>query len=399
MSRRWLLSGDRIAVFVMAIAIALANGALAIAQSRFVDSGARDRDFGFSQWQDTSEWAGGMTSAQVPEWKLGVQADNTETGVVIRSVTPGSAASRMRFEPGDIIITVNGFQVGIVNDGLYDLREELTRRADKEGFVSLIVQDHINRSLHKVQVRLDGSQSALRGELIYRERFTLSPDAIVAINLENVSRPFAVVRNGQVLYRLNSSAPTIPFEINYDPAYITPQDIYQVRATISSGGRTILETRQPARVLTQGNPNQVKLLLSAPATTVGNTGNALAGAPPQVITAGYPNLNTLLQQQVAQVYRQYLEREPFPLEWVTWTMTPGASDRIASLPLELMASQEYFDKVGNSNPLWFASIFQSILGKRPSQREVAEWMRRFAEVGNSRTELLRQLYTQASAKR
>ncbi len=393
------LAGNRRIVLATTLGVLQFLAGNARAQSRFGDNGARDREFGISQWQDASRWTGNFPATGIPEWKLGVEADNTETGVVIRQVKPGSAASRMGFQPGDVIVAVNGFQVGIVNDGLYDLREELARRADREGFVSLLVHDHINRSLHKVQVRLDGSQSVLRGDLIYRERYSMPPDAIVTVNIENASRPFALVRNGQAIFRPSPGASTIPFEINYDPAYIFAQDVYQIRATVSSGGQTILETRQPARVLTQGSPSQVQLALT-PTSNFG-TANAVVGSPSQVITAGYPNLNlnTALQQRVAQAYRQYLERDPFPIEWASWTLTPGPADRVANLPLELMASQEYFDKVGNNNSLWFASIYRAIIGRQPNQEEVDKWMIRFNELRNSRTELLRQLYVAAASRR
>ena len=74
-------------------------------------------------------------------------------GVRVRSVTPGSAASRARIEVGDSIVTVNGYQVGMVQGRLYDLSEEISRRADASGAVTLVVQDHRTSALASVRVQ------------------------------------------------------------------------------------------------------------------------------------------------------------------------------------------------------------------------------------------------------
>ena len=64
------------------------------------------------------------------------------------------------------------------------------------------------------------------------------------------------------------------------------------------------------------------------------------------------------------------------------------------MPLELMAAQEYFDLAGNNNLVWLEKVFQEIVKKRPSQIELDQWMRRYADLRYSRTELLRQLNSQ-----
>lgn len=367
-----------------------------VAQSRFADSNSRERSTTFGTapgWQNASSWAGGIDTPQQQDWKLGVTADNTETGVVIRQITPGSAANRARLEVSDVIIAVGGYQVGLIDGGLFDLGEELRRRADNQGNVTLLVQDHRNGLLASVRVPLDGNQNTLRGDLIYRERLALPSDAVVNVVLENLTRPFYTVRNGQVAFRA-SNQPLIPFEILYDPNYIQPQDTYQVRATVTSGGRTILETRQPARVLTQGNPSQVQLALSPINQTPSfPTNSSLVATNSPVITAGYPNMN-FVQDQLVQVYRQYLGRDPWPSELAAWALTPGSASRISNVPIEIMGSQEYYDKVGLSDQKWFTQVFQNILGRAPSAQELDLWMRRFTDLRESRTELLRQLYSQ-----
>jgi S1-C subfamily serine protease len=87
--------------------------------------------------------------------KLGVWAYNTDTGVVITRVAPGSAAARSGLEQGDRIVSVGGYQVGYVGDLLYPLGFELRRHADRRGAVLLLVQNVRNSELVNLPVQLD----------------------------------------------------------------------------------------------------------------------------------------------------------------------------------------------------------------------------------------------------
>ncbi len=87
-------------------------------------------------------------------WLLGVYARNTETGVVITRVVPGSAAAEVGLERNDRIITVDGFQVGNVNRQLYLLGDELQHRAGPNGRVRLLVQNWRDNRLLNLDVRL-----------------------------------------------------------------------------------------------------------------------------------------------------------------------------------------------------------------------------------------------------
>jgi len=89
------------------------------------------------------------------QWKLGVYAYNTDTGVVVTQVVPPSAAARLGLERGDRIVTVDGFQVGWVRDRLYPLGAELQRQAGRRGEVTLLLQNVRNGNLLVRDVRLD----------------------------------------------------------------------------------------------------------------------------------------------------------------------------------------------------------------------------------------------------
>jgi len=89
------------------------------------------------------------------DWKLGVWGNNTESGVVITRVAPGSAAAEVGLERGDRIVSVGGYQVGFVGDLLYPLGFELQRHADSRGNVLLLVQNVRNRQLMPLPAQLD----------------------------------------------------------------------------------------------------------------------------------------------------------------------------------------------------------------------------------------------------
>ncbi len=90
-----------------------------------------------------------------PQWKLGVFAANTDTGVRVTRVIPGTPAQQAGLERGDTIVTIDGYQIGYVNGRPYPLGEELQRRAGRTGRVSLLVHNWRNGQLLNREVQLD----------------------------------------------------------------------------------------------------------------------------------------------------------------------------------------------------------------------------------------------------
>ncbi len=345
---------------------------------------------GTQSWWQGNSWLNGIQNA-AREWHLGIDGRNTAAGVTVFSVNPGSAAGRAGIQQGDTIVNVNGFQVGLVNGRLYDLSEELARRADQYGRVELLVQSARSLRLNSMSLQLDRRSESLQGELVYSGP-SLPSNALVTVELRNVSRPYYEVRNGRSVFRVNTTR-DIPFQIAYDPSYINPQDVYEVRATVTLGGRTIMDSVRPQRVITLGNPSTVRLQLQEVGGYGG--GGLVSAAVGSEVTAGYGSFGAF-DDQVVQLYRRYLNRQPTYLELAAIRSTPGIADRLEALALELMAAQEYFDAAGNNNNVWLDAVFREIVKRPPTQRELAEWMRRFESLRYSRTELLRQLHAQVS---
>jgi len=203
----------------------------------------------------------------------------------------------------------------------------------------------------------------------------------------NVALPYAAVRNGEISFRPTTTN-SIPFEIAYDQNYISPDDIYEVRGSIVSGGREILQTVQAQPVITRGNPSKVRLNMVATAAALASN----PGSP--VVTAGYPNYNAATDQ-ITKIYRDYLGRNPTNGELAALQFAPNMQTKLSRLPIELMAQQEFYDRSGNNNQAWLQQVFARIVGKQLTQTEFDQWNRRLSELGNSRTALLEQLYTVA----
>jgi putative lipoprotein len=108
------------------------------------------------------------------------------------------------------------------------------------------------------------------GTVAYRERMALPPDAVVQVQLSDVSRQDApaIVVAETTITPAGRQVP-LPFELNYDAGAIDQKHSYAVRATIRSGDQLLYTTNTAAPVITRGNPTQVPLMLVRAGGTAG----------------------------------------------------------------------------------------------------------------------------------
>jgi putative lipoprotein len=114
-----------------------------------------------------------------------------------------------------------------------------------------------------VWMPLPAEAGVVSGEVFYRERIALPADAVVEVTLLDVTRtdrPGELIASLQIKPRRQVP---IPFEIHVADPEIDPRRSYAVRATIVADGRLLFITAELPRVLTQGNPNTVRILLTA----------------------------------------------------------------------------------------------------------------------------------------
>lgn len=117
-----------------------------------------------------------QTTAARP-WKIGVAVRNLETGVEITEVLKNSPASLAHLEARDVIVTVNGQQVGIVAGRDVHLLDALAAHADTTGRVLLLVHNHRDGSL--VNVPLRAMYDAAEAPPVIVEKPVIDPRIVV----------------------------------------------------------------------------------------------------------------------------------------------------------------------------------------------------------------------------
>lgn len=99
------------------------------------------------------------------------------------------------------------------------------------------------------------------GYVYHRERIALPPNAIVHVQLLDVTRanaPALLIAEQKI-----SNGQQVPFffDLRYDPKKIDPKRAYAVYATISVEGEIWFANGTGHRVITQGKPNSVDILV------------------------------------------------------------------------------------------------------------------------------------------
>lgn len=103
------------------------------------------------------------------------------------------------------------------------------------------------------------AHATVRGRINYGEGMTLPPQAVIDIELTDVSQggmPSKVV--ARVRMSAEEDGP-IPFELSVPSARIDQQRTYALSARISFGGKTLYVNTTQMRVLTLGAPAKVDL--------------------------------------------------------------------------------------------------------------------------------------------
>jgi uncharacterized lipoprotein YbaY len=104
--------------------------------------------------------------------------------------------------------------------------------------------------------------NALTGTVTYLARMALPPQTVIQIQLQDVSRgdaPATII--AQEKFTLGERQVPVPFTLKYNPAKIDDKHTYTLSARVLIGTELKFITDQAFRVLTQGNPTKVDLIL------------------------------------------------------------------------------------------------------------------------------------------
>jgi uncharacterized lipoprotein YbaY len=373
----------------------LSLAAWSVASTACAQATIRSRDVLTSDWSAGPAAVPGVGAAPLPgatpswngqssPWRLGVGIENLETGVVLTDVERGLPADTAGLARGDVIISVGGYQVGYVNGALFDLGDELRRRADSQGRVTFLVFDQRNRQLRSMPVTLAPATTTVgvRGQVLCRERISLSSQAVLTVRLRDVT--FASWQNVEVGKQTisNPPHPPIQFSIDFDPATIYPDHRYAVDAWLVDRGQVVLQSTTPLPVtpLTNNTPLQVTLVRptsSVPPTT--------AFAAPQL-------------EQINQWYRQYLLRDATPQELAAWQAHLQAGRTVQDVQAYLLGSSEYYDRVGNQSARYLTELYRNLFGRQPTAAELAAFQAQYQQYGASRSQFVQDVLRRMPAQ-
>ena len=312
---------------------------------------SRDRDSGPAQSTPVGAEAqsrylppGGQPSGT---YKLGITPRNTDTGVQILQVAAGSVAQRAGLEPNDVIVNVAGYQVGLVGGRLYDIGDELAKRVDSRGRVSLLVRNSRDGKLINVPVQFTSSLWTISGEIATSDRVNPGPNAVVTVRLLDVTRPqWSTNAIAEVSFSAQGRWP-LAYRMDFDPSLLQSGHQYAMEAKVVERGLILMQTIPASKV--NLNTNSTRSNLKLISTGVRPTGNNLSPSA-----------------QIGQWYQQYLGRAASPREISAWESDLKSGGSLQKVQASLLSSSEFYDQQ-NDNPERFVNeVYTAVEGTPPS---------------------------------
>jgi hypothetical protein len=83
-----------------------------------------------------------------------------------------------------------------------------------------------------------------------------------------------------------------------------------------------------------------------------------------------------LQNQVANWYRRFLNREPDPGGLAGWVAGLRSGNSPEQTLAAILASPEYYAKSGNTPDGFMRTLYRDLLGREPTAQELGFWLRR-----------------------
>lgn len=336
-------------------------------------SGNPNERFGLPQYQPNYIAPGDSTTpTKQSRWRLGVYSKDLDTGVKIVQVVPRSAAERARLEANDVIVAINGYQVGYVSGELFDCTSEFDRHATKDGWVNMLVLNHRDGSLVNVPVQLDSRYAKVSGTIALNDRRALSPNATVNVELREIVRPEAPPVTLASAKVTETRKYPLPFEIEFDPMQIDSRRNYVVYANVVENNRTVYESTEQYRVL---NPTQPK--------TVAIGLDRLQNTP-----TGDLDRNSQIAQ-IVRWFEDYLGRAPTDRDLLVWISMLERGYTMHDVQQELLGHNQFFNQCDRDKRTYIERLHEVLVGRRPSEAELAYWMSQYDNRGGIRRELVR----------
>jgi len=300
---------------------------------------------------------------QPGRYVLGINVRNTPTGVEIASVNAGGVGQRSGLEPGDVIVAVDGIQVGFVGGRLNDLGDEIARRVDGAGRVNLLVRNRRDGGLVQVPIQFNQATSrAVMGRIFVAPGVVVPGSAVVTIRVLDVTQPqwqHVAVVQGQ------AAVTALPFPYRLDLPPLPPQHRYAIDARIEDRGRLLAQTPAAAMLAAVDRDQQADLTLTA------------AGAAPVVVPSVGATPGLTPRGQVERWIQTYLGRPPRPFEIEIWLATLQRGRSLTDVQVGILSGSELFERQGRSRDLYVAEVFRLLNGVPPNPAQLADLRSRY----------------------
>jgi uncharacterized lipoprotein YbaY len=297
-----------------------------------------------------------QTANRPGAYRLGINVQNTPTGVQVVSVSPGSLAQGFGIEPGDTIVCVSGYQVGYVGDRLFDLGDEIARRIDAAQMVNLLVRDGRTGALENVPARFGATSRGLTGRIFAADNARLPASAVTVVRVLDVSYPQwqnVVVAHGQM------PAGSFPTPYRLELPVLASGHRYAVDARVDHGGRVLMQTGQATPLAAVDREQQVDLVL------VGQQQSPM------------PQASLQPRDQIDQWIRTYLGRGPRNFETEVWMAELQRGRSLTNVQAGLLSSSELFERCGRNRDVYVAEVYRLLYGVPPGPAEMANLRTRY----------------------
>jgi hypothetical protein len=376
--------------FLTAIVPILLGTSLVCAQDE------RDRDgFANDPFIDGSGPAGTAQGRYLPpgqrpptNFRLGIYSRNTDTGVLVTSVNAGSVAQQSGIEGQDIIVAVNGYQVGIINGRTYDIADELARRVDAQGRAILLVRNHRDGRLVNIPVQFYGNVPGMAVS-VYASANTANrppaqPGLMLMARVIDTSFPqWQNVSLGETQVPLTGRWP-IDFQIDLDPSQLRPNHRYALDVKVVQRGNTVLQMNSPAAIsFANGNP-RVAVTLVPP------QGPAPGGVPP-----AFSNRPI---DQVGLWYEQLAGRPMNDRESQVWQRELAKGKSLDEIYATILASSEYYDRFRGNMDLYINEIYRNLFGRAATPSEIVAMRTRLSQPAEQRIPVILNLVRQRTVR-
>jgi len=308
-------------------------------------------------------------------YPLGISARNTNTGVEVLGVNPGSVAQASGIEPGDTIVNVAGYQVGLVGDRLYDVGDEVAKRVSTAGGVPVLVRKQKTGSLVATPLQFGGQSRAISGVLTTDAGVQAVSTSVITVRLLDVTEPQwrdVALTQGQL-----PVARGFPVSYRLDPPVALPGHRYAVDAKVEDAGRVLLQTVTPVPLASVDHEQRVDLPLkavAAPAAAV-----AASAAP---------------AAQIQQWIQTYLGRPPRPYETEVWLADLQQGKSLGNVQAGILSSSEFFERCRSDRNTYVSEVFRQLYGVPPTPAQLADLQARYDRVQGVRLQFVEQLLQQ-----